>query len=270
MHVLPREIRQMIYGYAFGSDPDYPVTVKECCIPDTMDRYRSADRKHGILAAPGTHRFNILQVSKAMRMEASWVVYYTTPLILDMNHTIAPYLLDHTLYFGKNDKKKWNFWTTAAQFHKVHLRVPESTLKYGDPGIFTEYLLRTTIMLCTLWEDIPSQVGILRFVQVHLGSMFQEMLPFNMESQASDRYGELLDWIFMWHPTVEPDFEGIALQCAYNLQRMLSVAGSYQGKYQWTMTARSQLEENDEGGLKELRELEAGCEKNGIGFIHCK
>lgn len=277
MEVLPREIRQMIYGYAFGSGMDSPVTVKRCCTPDTKDQVRSACPKHGISAAIGACRFNILEVSKAMNEEALWIVYRKTPLLLNMDHTIVPYLYNyvalrtprHHLLFAQNKRRKLYFWTTASRFHTVLLRVPESSVKYGVPERFTDHLLRTTVMLCNSWDQVPSQPGILRFFHIRLGSMFKEMLPFNMESQASDRYEELLDWIAMWSPREEPDFDEAALQCAYKLQRIVSIVGSYKGQYQCTIAAESKLEEKDEGGLQALRELEAGCEMNGIRFIHC-
>jgi hypothetical protein len=88
LEVLPMEIRQEIYAYAF--DVDRAVTVKRCCLPGKTQRERDNCPKHGNKSTGG--RFNVLQVSKAMRNEAMFVVYCKGSLFLDTGNAIAPYL----------------------------------------------------------------------------------------------------------------------------------------------------------------------------------
>ncbi|KAF2848989.1 hypothetical protein T440DRAFT_469736 [Plenodomus tracheiphilus IPT5] len=274
LDTLPREVRQMIFGYAFDSRRGNPVTVRTCCGPDTTERLRDACRKHGLVAKRDAGRFNILQVSKAIRVEASWVVYVKTALLLDMNERMAPYIPNFQLSrslrlvgdYLLNNKRKSNFWQSASRFRSVNLRVPESTVKHGVPEAFTGHLLRTTIIFCKLWEqtDPLQPSGISRFVRVHLGSMFQEMLPFNMESQAAARYGELLDWLCRHSPTAEPDFDRAASVCMHNLQCMLETAGNYSGRYKWGVIVQTLLDRKDEGGLEALHKFQISCAKNGV------
>ncbi|KAH9881583.1 hypothetical protein IAQ61_000309 [Plenodomus lingam] len=277
MDILPQEVRQMIFGLAFGSQRDNPVTVRTCCGPDTTEQIRDACRKHGIVAKRDAGRFNMLRVSKAMREEASWVVYYNTALLLDMNETMVPYMSrshsSRSLRIAGNslrtNERKSAFWLNAARFRCVHLRVPEDTAKWGVPVKFTRYLLQASMMFCKLWADVPSGNSgrTVRFVRIHLGSMFGEMLPYNMESQAAARYGELLDWLCTHSPTAEPDFDALASECTHNLHCMLDLAGKHQARYKWDVTVQTHLDRKDEDGLDELRRFQNRCEKNGVAII---
>lgn len=85
--VIPKEIRQKVYGFAF--DLDEPVTVKMCCGPETTARERGACKKPGSGAASERGRFNILQVSKMMPSEATWVVTMQGKLVLDIDKSLG-------------------------------------------------------------------------------------------------------------------------------------------------------------------------------------
>jgi hypothetical protein len=89
LEVIPMEIRQEIYASAF--DIDRAVTVKHCCLPGKTQRERDGCPKHGNGSKSGG-RFNVLQVSKAIRDEAMFVVYGKGSLSLDTQNAIAPYL----------------------------------------------------------------------------------------------------------------------------------------------------------------------------------
>jgi len=74
----------MIYGYAL--DVATPITVQKCCGANTTRRERNACRKHD------TSKFNILRVSRAMRHEASWVLYSQGYLHIEVDQSIAQHL----------------------------------------------------------------------------------------------------------------------------------------------------------------------------------
>ncbi|KAF1937314.1 hypothetical protein EJ02DRAFT_515297 [Clathrospora elynae] len=272
LDVLPMEIRQEIYCLAF--DTDRPVTVKECCGPDTTKRERDACRKHGMGTKLGAGRLNILQVSKAMREEALWVVFSRGSLSLEVSSAIDPYIkgyrlmrLRGTASFIQHDTRKTTMWTTAAQFRFVRINVSENTLQYGDPTVYTDHLLGIATLLCKSWQQ---QVGpvVTKAVHLNLDSVFHQLLPFNLESQGADRYGELLDWLYTHHPNAEPDLDKLGADAAHNLQRLVLIAGKYPRYPQWKVFVKTQLDEQDRGGAKALRAFQVGCAKNGVVFEH--
>ncbi|KAF1849739.1 uncharacterized protein K460DRAFT_381670 [Cucurbitaria berberidis CBS 394.84] len=275
MSTLPKEIRQEIYGYAF--DIDCPVTIKQCCGPDTTKRERQTCRKHGIATKMGAGRFNILQVSKAIREEASWVVFEQGSLHLEVARAVAPYLngyrsqsLRHMPIFVQHNARKTAMWTAAAQFRLIEISVPENELNFGNPLVYTDHLLGIVALLCKTWEHrllVPS-AATAKSVHVNLGSVFHQMLPFNMESQAAEGYGDLLDWLFVHSPCAEPDFDKLALKTAHDLRRLVFFVGKHDGNAKWKFTAKTQLKEKDKGGARELRAFQFGCANSGVMFEH--
>jgi hypothetical protein len=264
------EIRQEIYGYAF--DTNCPVTVKTCCQPDKTKRERDACLKHGTGTKLSAGRFNILQISKAMREEAMWVVFSKGSLYLDTTSTMAPFLkgwrsksIRGIASFIQRDAHKSAIWNTAAQFRLVKIDVPEHMVQSGDPTVFTDRLLGIATLLYKAQHECDTAA---KSVHVKLGSLFHQMLPFNMESQASDRYGELLDWLCAHSPCAEPDFDKLTCESAHNLHRLVSIAGKQSGYSQWSIFAKTQLDEEDQGGARALRAFQIACAKNGVVFEH--
>ena len=268
LDTLPREIRQIIYGYVL--DVDRPVKIKACCGPDTTTRERNACRKHNT----NSGKFNVLQMSKAINDEASWVLYSKGSLQIEVHHPVTPYLDGHLKslrHLGKSitqNKRKMTLWAVAARFRFVNIRVPESNLRYGDPAKFTGQLLEIACLLSNAWESIQPVMTPTNFVQLDLGTLFHQMLPFNMESQAQDKYGELLDWLSINYPCAEPDFDQIAAEAEQNLKKLASVVGMHLGRSQWKFVATTDLDEKDEGGADALRAFQVSCARNGVEFEH--
>jgi hypothetical protein len=274
--LLPKEIRQYIYGYAFRVDR--AVQVRECCGPDATKRERDACQKHGIGTKQGADRFNLFHLSKAIKEEASWVVFNQGSLRLPVSNAIAPYLngyraksLRHIPGFAQHDQHKTAMWTTAARFRFVTIEISEPVLRYGNPPMYTNHLLGITILLCNT-KNPPSLRDAVslqpRTIQVHIGSLFHQMLPFNMESQAEARYGELLDWLFVHSPCAEPDFDKIAAESGHNLQRMVRIVSRHSERSQWKVLVDMQLDEKDDGGCKALQAFQTGCAQNGLSLEH--
>ena len=274
LKTLPKEIRQEIYSYAFNTNR--PVTIKPCCGPDTTKRERHSCRKHYISTTIGTGRFNILQLSKAIRQEASWAVFHRGTLLLAVDKTKALYLKGYrpktpryTPTFDHHSKRKAAMWTAAAQYRRIKIVVPEDVLASGNPTVFTGHLVCIAALLCKAWEQqgvAPSTTMSGKSVHVNLGSLFHQMLPFNMESRAADQYGDLLDWLVSHSPCAEPDFDKLAAGCAHNLRRLVEVVGRRCGNSQWRFAARTQIDERDEGGATELRRFQVDCARNGVAF----
>jgi hypothetical protein len=252
-------------GYAF--DIEQPVTVKYCCTPGKTKRKLNACPKHGRGTKPDSGRFNILQVSKAIREEAMWVVYGNGSLTLDTTHVIAPYVdgCRSTSMRGiQRDTARSAIWKTAAQFRTVKIGVPEGQLQQGDPGVFTVRLLSIATMLCKEHQDKADTV--MKSVKVDLGSLFHEMLPFNIASQGPPRYGELLDWLCAHSPIADPDFDKLASEAAHNLQRLLFIVGKHAGHAEWKMAVKTQICEDDKGGAAALDSFQDACDMNGVVF----
>jgi hypothetical protein len=272
LEALPMEIRQEIYGYAF--DVDTPVTLKQCCIPGKTKRERDTCRKHGVGTATGGGRFNILQVSKAMREEAMYIVFGKGSFSLDTGDAMAPYVagwrstsMRGIINLVQRDAAKSAIWKTAAQYRFVKIDVSEQMLFNGDPTVYTDRLLGIATMLCKEQEQ-GEESTTMKSVHVSLGSLFHQMLPFNMDSQAARRYGDLLDWLCQHSPGDEPDFDKMAVEAAHNLTRLMYIVGKHAGHAEWKVYVKTQISEKDEGGAAALRSFQIACAKNGVVFEH--
>jgi hypothetical protein len=268
--VLPRELRQTIYGYAL--DVDIPVTGRSCCGPDTTTRERGTCRKHNT----GTGRFNVLRLSKAVHEEASWILYSQGVLSIGIDQAIKSYLngdnprslrhMGNSVTQNKN-KHKATMWTAAARFRSVRICVPERTLTRNDPAAYTRYLLEVVCLLGREWER-RGTADVHHRVSLDLGTIFHEMLPFNMESQTSSKYAELLDWLSNNYPCEEPDFEMIRADSEQNLKKVISMISMYSGHAEWTVRAKTEICETDEGGSEGLRAFQVNCARYGVVFEH--
>ena len=279
LEVLPKEIRQNIYGLAF--DIDEPVTVKKCCGPGTTLREREGCRKHGSPAAFEGGRFSILQVSKAIRTEASWVVLKQGLLSLKVNKTLMQYLGCYrwnnqrrsSALQLENDRKAM-MWASVGRFRHVKIEMSLSTLLKSDPTLYISSLVDVASSLCQSWAQAFS-LSILttdkappHTVEVHLGSLFRETIPFNV---GPDRETcELSVWASRYCvlSRSEPDFDKIAADSGHNLLRLVTVVIKYRGHTKWKFFANTQLDEDDEGGLKWLETFQAECAKHGMLLEH--
>ncbi|KAF1830668.1 hypothetical protein BDW02DRAFT_633455 [Decorospora gaudefroyi] len=246
LNVLPIEMRREIYGYAF--DIKRPVTVKNCCGLNTSRRKREACLDHGTSRKANTGRFSMLHVSKAMRVEANWVLFNEGSLILNTSNAIAAAM-----------------WNTATQFSFIKIDIPEDMVEYGDPSVFLYRLRGMVTLLCR--QENEGKVG-MKSVHVNLGALFHQMLPFNIDSQAAPRYGELLDWLFVHSSVADPDFDMLAAQASHKLLRLLTVIGKRAGGSKWKVLVKTELREKDLGGAEALDAFRHGCEKYGVLFEH--
>jgi hypothetical protein len=253
-------------------DVDRPVVLKRCCAPGKTKRERDNCPKHGKGTKSHAGRFNMLQISKAMRQEAMFVVYGKGALSLDTTNSVAPYVdgwrstsMRGIINLVQRDANKSAIWNTASQFRSVRIDVTEDQVQHGDPGVFTDRLLGIATMLCRQQDQGQAAM---KSVHVNLGNLFHQMLPFNMASQAARRYGELLDWMCVHSPHDEPDFDKLASEAAHNLQRLLSIVGKHAGDTEWKVFVKTQIAEKDEGGANALRSFQVACAKNGVVFEH--
>ncbi|KAG9190584.1 hypothetical protein G6011_08672 [Alternaria panax] len=266
LDALPVELRQEIYGLAFGVD--VPVTVKECCNPDMSKRNRANCPKHSKLAKPDAGRFNILQVSKALREEAMWVIFGKGSLLLNTEGYMSKYFCGRwsKSLRGMNTFKATNthqksIWNTANQFRMINVEISEGQLQNGNPYIFIDRLVRTVSLLCT--EQDQNQTAP-KSVDVDLGSLFHRMLPFNEHSQIDDRYGDYLDWLCAHSDIHDPDHDKLAKGVKNNLQRLASIIGRYSGHDQWRVLVKTEVPDKDKGGAKALKDFCSGCEEHGV------
>lgn len=277
LQVLPKEVRQAIYGYAF--EIDRPVTVKECCGPETTRRERAVCRKHGIGSELGAGHFNVVQISKSIREEAAWVIFSYGSLNIDASRSINTYLDGRRLTTlrrlgdSKLNKEKTALWAAAARFRFVNIHVPGDVLRYGHPTTTTDRLLQIVCWLCKRWEDQCKACGAepsaKSFVTIELGSIFHEVLPFNIVWLPAMYDDWLCEWETDHYPgEEEPDYQQIAAESAHNLQRLASMIGMHQDYAQWRVLANTELEEKDEGGANSLHNFQVNCARNGVDFEH--
>jgi hypothetical protein len=92
------------------------------------------------------------------------------------------------------------------------------------------------------------------------------MLPFNLESQAGDKCGELIDWLVINGDGKQPNFDGLATDSENNLKRLACVVGIYNSRARWKIVAKMEVREEDEGGAKSLRIFRRSCIRNGVEF----
>jgi hypothetical protein len=119
-------------------------------------------------------------------------------------------------------------------------------------------------LLCREQEDL----AVPRSVEVNLGSFFHQMLPFNMDSQFSDRIGEYFDWLGVHSAIHQPDHDKLAEDVAYSLQRLAVMIGKRSGRDQWKVFVKTGIAEEHEGGAKALGDFYVGCAQYGVEFHH--
>lgn len=276
--VLPKEVRQIIYAYMLRAG--LPISVKECCGPVATTRERDSCKRHGSGKTIKYGRFDILQVSKAINQEASWVLYNQISLYIAVGWFLKPYLdrdgssrsIRHLGRSDQDSRRKTTMWAAASRFRRVLIFVPDYHLGIRDPSVVTGQLLEIAHRLGQYWQESHTNPDykstIAHYITLNIGSIFQCMLPFNIESQAEEKYAELLDWIHNYSPNEEPDFNTIAADSKKHLKRLVSIMGMHRKHAQWTIAARTQVDEEDEGGTKVLQTLLNDCITNGVTLEH--
>jgi hypothetical protein len=155
LDTLPREVRQIIYGYAL--DVLTPVTVQKCCGANTTRRERNACRKHD------SSKFDIFRVSKAFQLEASWVLYSQGSLHIEVDQSIAQYLVGDTRslrHLGKStDKEKKAIWAVAARFRHIYVSIPEETFRLRDLNLYFRQLVEVVCLLSKAQETSGDQAA---------------------------------------------------------------------------------------------------------------
>ncbi|KAF9693812.1 hypothetical protein EKO04_008266 [Ascochyta lentis] len=277
LEILPKEIRQKIYGYAF--DISTPITVKKCCGPEATIRERRACRKHGTGATTKASRFNMLQVSKAMSSEALWVVRSQGSLHLEVDRALTQYLGCYR-WNGQRQfltsrlgcKRKMTMWASAGKYRHVEVAICKETLLDGNPVIHTNYLVDIASSLCQSWLQTSSinataaDSDVKRTVKVKLGSLFQDVLPFNTKPYGATSSWELNEWMYRYYllSNSEPDLDKIAADSGHNLLRLVAVIAKYRGCSQWEIVANTQLHKDDKVGLGWLHVIQAECARHGM------
>jgi hypothetical protein len=152
VNVLPKEIRQIIFAHTL--DIDRPVTVKKCCGPNTTTRERDACWKHGFSKQTVGSRFAVLQVSKAISHESSWVLYNQGRLCIAVDEGVKPYLskghsrnLRHLSNTVQKTGRRTMIWMAAARFRFIRVWVPFDQHIWGDPEEFTGHLVEVACLL---------------------------------------------------------------------------------------------------------------------------
>jgi hypothetical protein len=265
LDTLPREVRQITYGYVF--DIATPITVQKCCGANTTRRERNACRKHD------SSKFDILRVSKAFKLEASWVFYSQGSLHIEVDQSIAQYLVGDTRslrQLGKStDKEMKAIWAVAPRFRHVHVSIPEETLRLRDPILYSRQLVEVVCLLSKARETSGDQLMAASTVTIDLGTIFHQMLPFNTESQAEDKYEQLLDWMYAnSYTATELDFEQMFVECEQNLRKLAVAMGMHRGSSNWAVVTASDIGEEDEGGANALVDFQMTCARNRVAFEH--
>lgn len=273
LEVLPREIRQKIYGLAFGIDTS--VTIKDCCGLLSTPRERGTCRKHGSHVAAEAGRFNILQITKVLREEAQWVVTTQGLLVLELGKPLADYLGS----FRWNNqrprnasshvsKRKTTMWAAVGKYRHVEIQLSRKAFQRYDPASSLASLVEVAFSLCQSWNTVVPDEMPLRTIQVDLGNLFTRTVPFNVTPD------NLSFEVFMWacrYSTVShdpPDYDKLALACGNNLLRLVKAVAKYRGLSTWKLVADTRLGEDGEGGLEWLEAFQAECAKHGILLAH--
>ncbi|KAF3032586.1 hypothetical protein E8E12_001657 [Didymella heteroderae] len=275
LEVIPKELRQKIYSFAF--DLDEPVTMKICCGPETTVRERGACKKHGAGAASGG-RFNILGISKMMRTEAIWVLMTQGKLVLDVNGALEKYLRYYrwssqrrSAPASPDDDRKVAMWKAASQFRDVKLKIPYPILSYGDPGVYMNDLVEAAFSLCQSWtQEQCVDVRPQRTVTVDLGHLFGTESPFNLS--YPDHMDSALDWLGCHYADIrQPDFARIGPDASNNLRRLLSVVSRHRGQSKWTFAAHAELYDYEAfaEGAEWLEAFQAACAGFDLPFENC-
>lgn len=235
------------------------------------ERKRRQCPKHGRDVKADAGRFNILQISKAMREEAMWVVFGKGSLLLNTEEYMSKYLcgwrsksLRGISSFMQPSSHNNPIWNTVNQFRTIKIKISEEQLRYGNPYIFIDLLVCMVSLLCRGQEGLT----VPRSVEVNMGSFFHQMLPFNEHSQLWDRYGEYFDWLCVHSDTHQPDHDKLAEGVAHNLQRLTAIIGKHSGRDHWKIFVKTGIAEEDEGGARALQNFYVGCVQHGMEFNH--
>jgi hypothetical protein len=140
----------------------------------------------------------VLFLSKDIKHEASWVlqnhgslyiaVWGMIASCLDGGHTMSLRHVGNSVY---ESEKRGLMWANAACFRFMNIYVPESRLHMGDPGQFTSHFVEIACLFGKSWEDrtatVESAPPATYHVRIEIGSIFHQMFPFNIESQAEEK-----------------------------------------------------------------------------------
>ncbi len=204
-----------------------------------------------------------------------WIVFGKGTLILTTEAYISKYYtcayrrrtLRAITPYRRPKVGKCPIWNTVNQFRTTKIEFSEEQLRYDNPYVFIDRLVCIVTLLCKQ-QDRDQTAS--KSVHVMLGSFFQEMLPFNEDSQADARYGEYFDWLCVHSDIAEPDHDKLAKGVVKNLQRILAVIGKHSGRDQWKIFVKTEIPKEDKGGAKALSGFLVDCAKYGVEFCEMK
>ncbi|KAF3052469.1 hypothetical protein E8E11_010197 [Didymella keratinophila] len=273
LEVLPKEIRQKIYGLAFGVHN--PITIKDCCGLSSTPRERGACRKHGSSVTAEAGRYNVLQVSKAINEEAQWVITTQGRLVLKFGKSLTDYLGSFrwnnqrpTNASKRVSKRKTTMWEAVGKYRHVEVQVPRKAFQGHDPASSLASLVEVAFSLCQSWTTVIPEEIPLRNIKVDLGGLFTWSMPFNVTSDNVSF--EMSMWVCRYSPVSRdpPDYTKLAQACGNNLLRLVAAVARYRGLSQWSFVADTQLDDDAEGGLSWLSIFQAECAKYGMLLAH--
>ncbi|KAF1830669.1 hypothetical protein BDW02DRAFT_533555 [Decorospora gaudefroyi] len=227
LEALPLEIRQTIYELAL--DGRIPIR------PFPEDRQQRA---------PMTGRLSLLYVSKAVKLEASWVFHNKMTLHLDMSKLLARY----TKIRGPQCLAMWR---AAARFRSVELALP--TVKQAPIMAHSMETLLTTIeLLVCCWKKRAPSSAACRQVNIQLTWLF------NMRTHPRSA------------SALEDDVIATATKSVRKaLKKAVRLVGDNVGIGKWTVSAMTEIEykERKRLGRRMLTKTKRRLKEKGIVFL---
>ena len=296
---LPKEIRQKIYAYCLQVDK--PVTLKQCCGPNSTRRERASCKKHGDHCSKigkgngltlydedkdgwkkAYGRFNILTLCRTIYEEASWVLHAQGSALIQATEALRAYLSEAecTFYRLPNHPTAHAkcMWLSVARFRNVCLELPWHKLSMDDPVECVYRLYEAAAFLMKAWsiQASDSKPSHPHSVTVQLASLYTSVLPFNSDTSTKMAH----EWTAFWEPDLElgylSDFAAIGWRTENAVERLVDLVGRHGGDSQWKVTVepiethtdiendQDDQQVNDAGGVQEISSLERCCALNDI------
>jgi hypothetical protein len=160
-------------------------------------------------------------------------------------------------------------WENVAKFRFVDIEIPWIEMKETNPEVYLERLTQAAALLLKGWENEGTQpTALVRHeVTIHLGSLFNEIVPFNADPEPDPFGSEIYRWIVKCYPDLNMNYPRIAEASEVMLKKLVAIIAKNRGSTKWRFTALEELDDGKENGAQRLEDLKKSCAKAGLEFV---
>ena len=147
----------------------------------------------------------------------------------------------------------------------IVLQIDGGQFRAEDPVVYTARLVDAVSLLFKGWREDADRASsaLPHTVTVDLDSLFDETLPFNTDDLGNPDEPVMVP---LDHPHHSEFPHILAAQTNTNLKKLISIIERHRGESRWFIKALSDLDDESEGGTKNLKAFRQSCWKSGVWF----